>query len=73
MAFRVYLQKRRYESFIDSGVIEVNEAQRDNWRDICQHCGYYAFRFIPVECNYRLKVAKRCFRKRCKKATKESK
>jgi hypothetical protein len=67
MAYRVYLQKHRSATFVDTGVIEVNEDQRDNWRDICARYGFYSFRFIPIACNYHLHVAKRSFRNRCKK------
>lgn len=71
--FRVYLQMRRYDIFIDTGVNEVNPAQKANWQEICERYGYYTFRFIPIEGNYRLNVPKRSYRKRCKKKPKVSK
>jgi hypothetical protein len=66
MSFRVYVQHGRYERFIYTGVIETNPEQQSNWRDICKHYGYYAFRFIP-EGDSHLHVAKRHARKRKRK------
>lgn len=62
--FKVYVQHNRYDRFVDTGVIETNPEQQDNWHDICRHYGYHAFRFIPVTDTYHLIVPKRHARKR---------
>ena len=63
-AFRVFVQYQRYDRFVDTGVVETNPEQQDNWHDICRHYGYHAFRFIPVTDTYHVTVAKRHYRKR---------
>ena len=67
MPFRVYVQKGFHDLFVDTGVIETNPEQQENWREICQHYGYNAFRFIPEGEPYHLSVAKRRARQRSPK------
>ena len=64
MLFRVYVQKTKFDIFEDTGVRETNPEQQANWREICSRYGYNAFRFIPDEEEYRLRVPKRHHRKR---------